>query len=384
MAKPAKKAAPKKSAKPAKKAAKPAKPAKAVAKKPAKPVAKKVAKPAKPVVKKAAGKPAKKMAAKPAKAVSLKDKAKGLVSKILKGKPQTGKKEDPKKLKAIQKAQKEKEAKEKKEAAIQAKQKEKQAKIAAKEAAIQAKKQAKVSAKEEKIQAKLALKNKDKNADKNALAAKGATDEKPRRRGDEDLDLFGDDDFAGGDDIEGIDEFDFDEEEAKPRRSSSLSELDSLETRISEEITNLAEHFDWNEIHDAVCSLDYFVDSKSDECMEKSCDNLRTTQGYCRLHYIKNYKTIKRKKEILKEGRLQDYITELIGKYPPKFIEQMLADLTDDREFYKVLNDLGITTNYNYDDVEESAAVEADDDDDLMVETRTIVTARLGYDDEEM
>ena len=61
----------------------------------------------------------------------------------------------------------------------------------------------------------------------------------------------------------------------------------------------------------------------------------------------------------------------------------MLSDLTDDREFYKVLNDLGITTNYNYEDVEEGAAAE-EDDDDVMMETRTIVTARIGYDDEDM
>jgi hypothetical protein len=362
--KPAKKAAPKKVAKPApKKVAKPA------PKKAAKPAPKKVVKPA---PKKAVKKP-----------VATKSAALKVVKTI--GKLLKGKKEAPKaQVKAKESQAKAKEAQAKaKEAAKIAKEKEKLQKKAEKEKEALAKKQAKIQAKEDKKSAKDAEKNKGKEPVK-AEPQKG---EKPAQRagrgGDDDLDLFGEDDFAEGSDIDDLEDFDFEEEDAPKAKRSSLSELDSLETKISEEITNLAEHFDWKEIHDAVCTLDFFVDNKSDECMEKGCDNLRTTQGYCRLHYIKNFKTIKRKKEILKEGKLQDYITELISKYPPKFIEQMLSDLTDDREFYKVLNDLGITTNYNYEDVEEGAAAE-EDDDDVMMETRTIVTTRIGYDDEDM
>ncbi|MFZ4712327.1 MAG: hypothetical protein ACOYL6_01330 [Bacteriovoracaceae bacterium] len=351
-----KKAAPKKAA-PAKKVAKAPMPKKA-----AKPAPKKAV--VKPAVKKVAKAPViKKVAAKSTAMKMVKS-----IGKLLKGKKEVA----PAKPK-INKAA---EMKAKKDALKANKEKEKEAKKAAKEQDVLDKKQAKIDEKANKKSAKEVEKTKGKAAPIEA--------EKPRRgRGEED-DLFSDDDFTDGEEIEDLGEFDFEEEEvaAKPKRGS-LSELDSLETRISDEITNLAEHFDWNEIHEAVCTLDFFVDNKSDECMEKGCDNLRTTQGYCRLHYIKNSKTIKRKKEILREGKLQDYITELITKYPPKFIEQMLADLTDDREFYKVLNDLGITTNYNYEEVED-AVVPEEDDDDVMLETRTIVTARLGYDDEEM
>jgi chemotaxis protein histidine kinase CheA len=369
----AKKPAPKKVAKPApKKAAKPApkKVAKPAAKKVAKPAPKKVAKPA---PKKAVKKPATKSAAL---------KVVKTIGKLLKGKKEAPKaqlkaKEAQAKAKEAQAKAKEAQAKAK-EAAKQAKEKEKLLKKAAKEKEIADAKLAKQKEKEDKKAEKNAEKNKGKAPVVEAAA------EKPRRgRESEDLELFGDDFSEGGEDIDDLGDFDFDDEDTPKAKRSSLSELDSLESRISEEITNLAEHFDWKEIHDAVCTLDFFVDSKSDECMEKGCDNLRTTQGYCRLHYIKNFKTIKRKKEILREGKLQDYITELISKYPPKFIEQMLSDLTDDREFYKVLNDLGITTNYNYEDVEEGAVAE-EDDDDVMMETRTIVTTRIGYDDEDM
>ena len=51
------------------------------------------------------------------------------------------------------------------------------------------------------------------------------------------------------------------------------------------------------EIADAISTLDFFVDNRSDDCLEKGCDNLRTTQQYCRLHYIANWHEIKRKRE---------------------------------------------------------------------------------------
>jgi hypothetical protein len=63
----------------------------------------------------------------------------------------------------------------------------------------------------------------------------------------------------------------------------------------------------------------------------------------------------------LKEGKLQEYIEELISKYPPKFMEAIMNDLSDDKEFYKVLHELNITSEYDF---EEEDLVPADDDDD--------------------
>lgn len=77
-------------------------------------------------------------------------------------------------------------------------------------------------------------------------------------------------------------------------------------------------------------------------CREVACEGLGTSGGYCRMHYIKNWKKIKRKEVILKEGKLNQYIEELVAKYPDKYIEAIRQDLTNDKEFAKVIHDLDL------------------------------------------
>ena len=75
-------------------------------------------------------------------------------------------------------------------------------------------------------------------------------------------------------------------------------------------------------------------------CREASCENVATTKGYCRLDYIKNWKKIKRKEMILKEGKLNQYIEELVSKYPDKYIDVIRQDLSTEMTFNKVIHDL--------------------------------------------
>ena len=77
-------------------------------------------------------------------------------------------------------------------------------------------------------------------------------------------------------------------------------------------------------------------------CREPGCEALATSQTYCRLHYIKNWKKIKRKEVILKEGKLNQYIEELVSKYPEKYIEAIRQDLANDKDFAKVIHDLDL------------------------------------------
>ena len=77
-------------------------------------------------------------------------------------------------------------------------------------------------------------------------------------------------------------------------------------------------------------------------CREVACEGLATTGGYCRMHYIKNWKKIKRKELILKEGKLNQYIEELVAKYPDKYIEAIRQDLANDKDFAKVIYDLDL------------------------------------------
>jgi len=75
-------------------------------------------------------------------------------------------------------------------------------------------------------------------------------------------------------------------------------------------------------------------------CRETGCENLASTKGYCRLDYIKNWKKIKRKEMILKEGKLNQYIEELVSKYPEKYIDVIRQDLQTEVNFNKVIHDL--------------------------------------------
>ncbi|MBU6374819.1 MAG: hypothetical protein KGQ59_02380 [Bdellovibrionales bacterium] len=77
-------------------------------------------------------------------------------------------------------------------------------------------------------------------------------------------------------------------------------------------------------------------------CREVACEGLGTTAGYCRLHYIKNWRKIKRKEVILREGKLNVYIEELVAKYPEKYLEAIRNDLANDKEFAKVIRDLDL------------------------------------------
>jgi len=77
-------------------------------------------------------------------------------------------------------------------------------------------------------------------------------------------------------------------------------------------------------------------------CREVGCEAKATSSGYCRLHYIKNWKRIKKKELLLREGKLNRYIEELVQKYPDKYIEAIRHDLSDDSEFNKAVSDLDL------------------------------------------
>jgi hypothetical protein len=384
------KAAPKKEVKMAKKApAKKAAPAKKVA---PKKVEKKVAKPA----------------AKPVKESFLKSASK-LVAKVL-----------PKGLSKDQiKKQKDKEAKEKKvleakEKTLSAKDKNKAEsdKKKSKDQEKKDKENAKLQAKKDKENAKLQAKQDKEDAKNVGKKAKGKSKFSDEEDEDGDIELGPDDEPAFGEDDgkrrakpedDDVDEFEEDYKKSKavkktgkkayeeddvhveaftPKLSKKYQNaiLADLESKIADEIAELREHFNWKDIAESIGTMDFFIDPKNDECIEKGCDNIRTTQSYCRLHYIRNQKTIQKKREILKEGKLQEYIEELISKYPVKYIDALLSDLSDDKEFYKVLNELNITSEFDFEEDElENLADDDDDDGDIGIET---ISSSLRYEDE--
>lgn len=80
--------------------------------------------------------------------------------------------------------------------------------------------------------------------------------------------------------------------------------------------------------------------AKLKRCREPGCEHEFTLQGYCRLHYIKNWRRIKRKETILASGQLNNYVEELVNKYPDKYLDVIRQDLASEKEWGKVVVDL--------------------------------------------
>ena len=98
------------------------------------------------------------------------------------------------------------------------------------------------------------------------------------------------------------------------------------------------------------------------------------------MHYLANWADIKSKREILSTGRLQEYIEELIAKYPPKYIESIVDDLADEKEFYRVLSELNIVSEFEFEEADFDSP-DDDEDDDIEIETRTFASHTRYEDD---
>ena len=142
---------------------------------------------------------------------------------------------------------------------------------------------------------------------------------------------------------------------------------------FAEEILALSENFALKDIFESIKLTDYFQND-TDECLEKNCDNPDTTLGFCRFHYIKNWSDIKKKQSILVEGKLQDFIDDIVSKYPIKYLELILNDLTDEKAFFGSLKELDIeSTGDSFDDVEDVI----EDEQDIAFETKGLISKEI-------
>jgi hypothetical protein len=80
-------------------------------------------------------------------------------------------------------------------------------------------------------------------------------------------------------------------------------------------------------------------------CREPGCEHDFTINGYCRLHYIKNWRKIKRKEAIIASGQLNNYVEELVSKYPDKYLDVIRQDLASEKDWVKVVVDLELESS---------------------------------------
>lgn len=87
------------------------------------------------------------------------------------------------------------------------------------------------------------------------------------------------------------------------------------------------------------------VSSRKNRCREPGCEHETLLSGFCRLHYIKNWRKIKRKEAILASGQLNNYVEELVSKYPDKYLDVIRQDLASEKEWAKVVVDLELESS---------------------------------------
>lgn len=156
-----------------------------------------------------------------------------------------------------------------------------------------------------------------------------------------------------------------------PTRKKSKSVLDDdIKDHLVEEVLALADDYTFEDVISSIRDLNLFK-IESDECIVRGCDNPSTTIGHCRFHYIKLWKEVKKKEQILVDGKLAKIIEDLVKKYPIKYIESILNDLSDDKSFNSVLKDLDIETDdTDADGFDDDELL--DDDQDIAFETKVV------------
>ena len=162
------------------------------------------------------------------------------------------------------------------------------------------------------------------------------------------------------------DDFSFEDDDFQLSAKEEKRLITDVKEVLADQIVDLAEDFSLNEIFTTIRSMEFF-ETDNDECLERGCDNPATSGAFCRFHYIKNWKDIKKKQALLQEGKLQAYIEEIVKKYPAKYIENILSDLVDEKSFFGVLKELNIDGLDEYDETGD----DDDGDEDIAFETKT-------------
>lgn len=62
-------------------------------------------------------------------------------------------------------------------------------------------------------------------------------------------------------------------------------------------------------------------------CKEKNCHNAQSTQGFCRLHYLKNWKKVQTEKRGKATKSLNRYVESILKRYPDRYMEQIKKDI---------------------------------------------------------
>ncbi|MBI2027402.1 MAG: hypothetical protein HYS98_06345 [Deltaproteobacteria bacterium] len=74
-------------------------------------------------------------------------------------------------------------------------------------------------------------------------------------------------------------------------------------------------------------------------CLEEECGQKASMEGYCRLHYLKNWKSIQLQKKLKKERKLNEYVDHIVHKYPHDYLRVIREDLASDKDLTDLLSE---------------------------------------------
>lgn len=96
-------------------------------------------------------------------------------------------------------------------------------------------------------------------------------------------------------------------------------------------------------------------------CKVADCDELATSDSYCRFHYLLNWKKIQLRKKILAGDKLDRYIEELTARYPDKYLEMIRKDLANEKDFLTAIQELEIDDSGDDSEFEDDARTYIDE-----------------------
>jgi len=62
-------------------------------------------------------------------------------------------------------------------------------------------------------------------------------------------------------------------------------------------------------------------------CKDENCHNAATTNGFCRLHYLRNWKRIKDERQQKAAERLNKYVEHIYKTHPDNYMDVIKKDL---------------------------------------------------------
>ncbi|HEX5033481.1 MAG TPA: hypothetical protein VFW62_03290 [bacterium] len=75
-------------------------------------------------------------------------------------------------------------------------------------------------------------------------------------------------------------------------------------------------------------------------CKESGCNNQQTTSGFCRLHYLKNWKKLQADKKRKAAKNLNKYIESIVRSNPDRAREKLRDNLRDEMSLEKSMEEV--------------------------------------------